>query len=111
MNSVQVRIQNFGRFLNPFITDEVVRVGRSPIRKLSRNDRLVGPAMQAFEHGIIPEGLGLGIAAALRFDYAGDPEAVEIQKSIQEHGLKYTIRKYTQIPEDHPLFQLVMNVK
>ncbi len=29
------------RFSNPFITDEVTRVGRSPIRKLGPNDRLV----------------------------------------------------------------------
>ena len=33
-----------GRFANPFITDDVTRVGRSPVRKLKSNDRLVGPA-------------------------------------------------------------------
>ncbi|HJV45195.1 MAG TPA: mannitol-1-phosphate 5-dehydrogenase [Bacillota bacterium] len=96
------------RFQNPFISDELIRVGRSPIRKLSPNDRLVGPAMQAFEHGITPIHLAKGIAGALLFDYPGDPEAVEIQNSIREVGMEETIRKYTQIPVDHPLFSIVM---
>ena len=38
-----------GRFANPFISDDVTRVGRSPVRKLKFNDRLVGPATQYVE--------------------------------------------------------------
>lgn len=96
------------RFRNPYISDELTRVGRSPIRKLSPQDRLVSPAVQAFEYGYTPKNLATGIAAALLFDYAGDPEAVEIQASLKEVGLKNTIQKYTQIPSTHPLFQLVI---
>ena len=96
------------RFRNPFISDELTRVGRSPIRKLSPQDRLVSPAVQAFEYGYTPKNLATGIAVALLFDYAGDPEAVEIQASLKEVGLENTIQKYTQIPSTHPLFQLVI---
>lgn len=39
------------RFRNPALTDEVSRVGRSPLRKLSPNDRLVSPALQAYDRG------------------------------------------------------------
>lgn len=31
------------RYQNPKLTDQVTRVGRTPIRKLQKNDRLVGP--------------------------------------------------------------------
>jgi mannitol-1-phosphate 5-dehydrogenase len=96
------------RFQNPHISDELTRVGRSPIRKLSPQDRLVSPAVQALDYDFMPEHLATGIAAALLFDYPEDPEAVEIQNSLREIGLEKTIEKYTQIPSDHPLFKLVL---
>ncbi len=40
------------RFANVRLKDAVVRVGRSPIRKLSQSDRLVGPALQARDLGL-----------------------------------------------------------
>jgi len=96
------------RFQNYYISDEVIRVGRSPIRKLSPADRLVGPALQAFEYGIEPVGLSIVIAAALLFNHPDDGEAVEIQKCIAENGIEQTMTKYTGIRADHPLFQMVV---
>lgn len=95
------------RFQNHYISDEVTRVGRSPIRKLSVKDRLVGPALQALEYNITPSALSIVIAAALLFDYSEDPEAVEIQNYKQEHGIEATITKYTQITKEIPLFKLI----
>ncbi|MDF2634822.1 MAG: Mannitol-phosphate 5-dehydrogenase [Pelosinus sp.] len=95
------------RFQNSYISDEVTRVGRSPIRKLSAQDRLVGPALQALDYGITPNALSVVIAAALLFDSHDDPDAVEIQKYIQEKGLKKTISNYTGISNESPLFQLI----
>lgn len=96
------------RFLNPHLTDEVVRVGRSPIRKLSPNDRLVRPALQLFERGIEPVQLAEVMAAALLFDYPDDPEAQEIQANIQANGLHDTIGNYTSIGSEHPLHRTII---
>lgn len=96
------------RFQNYYITDEVTRVGRSPIRKLSPKDRLVGPALQALKYDINPWALSLVIASALLFDYSEDPEAVEIQSYKQENGLEETIIKYTGITTDVPLFKMIV---
>lgn len=96
------------RFRNPYLTDEVARVGRSPIRKLSPNDRLVRPALQAFELGITPNHLALAMAAALLFDNPEDPEAVELQSSIQAVGLSRAVTEYTGIPENHPVHALIL---
>jgi mannitol-1-phosphate 5-dehydrogenase len=96
------------RFLNPCISDDVTRVGRSPIRKLSATDRLVGPAVQAIKYGIEPQHLALGIAAAFRFDYAHDPEAVALQTQIKEQGIKETIRNITGLAHDHVLFTMIL---
>ncbi|GAB2674131.1 mannitol-1-phosphate 5-dehydrogenase [Paenibacillus thermoaerophilus] len=91
------------RFRNPYLTDEVVRVGRSPIRKLSPNDRLVRPAMTAYSYGIDVPHLANAIAAALLFDYEGDPEAAQLQLTLKEQGIHKTLFTYTEIPESHPL--------
>lgn len=96
------------RFKNPYISDEVTRVGRSPIRKLSAKDRLVGPALQALEYGITPSALSLVIAAALLFDSKDDPEAAEIQSHIKENGIEAAIQKYTGISSASPLFALIL---
>ncbi|WP_219835744.1 mannitol-1-phosphate 5-dehydrogenase [Paenibacillus sp. R14(2021)] len=98
-----------GRFLNPFLTDEVVRVGRSPIRKLAPNDRLVRPAMMAFELGMDTANLSGAMAAALRFDHEGDPEAVELQQAIRESGPSWALTKYTGLSADHPVHMAALS--
>lgn len=96
------------RFTNPYLTDEVVRVARSPIRKISPNDRLIRPAIRAYELGISTYHLAAAVAAALRFDYKDDPESVELQKSLRRNGLHSTIRQYTGIHENHPFHRHVV---
>ncbi|MBO0960528.1 mannitol-1-phosphate 5-dehydrogenase [Neobacillus sp. MM2021_6] len=95
-----------GRFSNAYIIDEVTRVGRSPIRKLGPNDRLVSPARQYVEvTGKQPEHLLKGIAAALLYDFQGDEEAVHVQTVIKEQGVEAAIQKYTQLEPGSRLFQ------
>ena len=91
------------RFINPYLVDEVVRIGRSPIRKLSPNDRLVRPALLAYQYGMPVTHLTAAMAAALHFNHADDPEAAELQASIKELGLQAAITKYTGLDEQHPL--------
>ncbi|WP_419876196.1 mannitol-1-phosphate 5-dehydrogenase [Candidatus Pristimantibacillus sp. PTI5] len=91
------------RFINPYLVDEIARIGRSPIRKLSPNDRLVRPALLAYGYGIPVTHLTAAMAAALYFDYKDDPESVELQASLQENGLHATLAKYTGLDEKHPL--------
>ncbi|WP_127494707.1 mannitol-1-phosphate 5-dehydrogenase [Paenibacillus glycanilyticus] len=97
-----------GRFRNDQLTDEVTRVGRSPIRKLSPNDRLVKPALQAHEQGMRPVQLAKVMAAALHFVNADDPEAAELQQSIKDKGIGQTVSHYTSIPEGHPVYGLIL---
>lgn len=93
------------RFRNPYLTDEVSRVGRSPLRKLSPNDRLVRPATQAYEYGMETEHLAMGMAAACKFDVAEDPEAVELQGLIRQKGVAAALSQVTSLDESHPVLQ------
>ncbi|MEH7480008.1 mannitol-1-phosphate 5-dehydrogenase [Neobacillus drentensis] len=94
-----------GRFSNDYIVDEVTRVGRSPIRKLGPNDRLVSPARQYAEvFGTEPTFLLKGIAAALSYDVQSDEEAVQVQTIIREQGIDAAIGKYTELDATSILF-------
>ena len=97
-----------GRFANRFISDDVTRVGRSPLRKLKFNDRLVGPATQYVElFDETPTFLAMGIAAALRYDYLEDPEAKLIQETIQRQGVRHAIETFTGLKAGTALFTAI----
>lgn len=97
------------RFANPNLKDHIIRVGRSPIRKLSAGDRLVRPAMLAYQYGIPVPQLVSAIAAGLLFDYRKDPEAVKLQEELQRRGIRGVISHYMEIEEDHPLHQQIVD--
>ena len=97
------------RFKNPEISDEVTRVARGPKRKLSAGDRLVSPATQLIENGRKPVALAKVIAAALKFDYAEDKEAVEVQDFIKANGIDAAITHFTGVTPYSKLFALVKN--
>jgi mannitol-1-phosphate 5-dehydrogenase len=71
------------RFTNPHLVDEVTRVGREPLRKLGRNDRFIGPAVDHVAYvGSVPQALLAAVGAALRFDAPGDTQSVELQRLL-----------------------------
>lgn len=88
------------RFANPYLVDEVDRVGRQPIRKLGANDRLIKPLLGTIEYGTENKTLLKGIAAALKYTSESDPQAIELQTSLQEHGIKETLAHYTGLDKN-----------
>ena len=74
------------RFGNIALGDQVVRVGRDPVRKLSPDDRLVGAVKFAMSQGIFPENVCKGIAAGLLFNPPDDPTAPRVQEIIKNKG-------------------------
>ena len=78
------RAKTLERFSNPAIDDSVERVGRQPLRKLSRHERFVSPAAEIAEAGGSAVALLGAMAAALRFDAPGDEEAVKLQGMLRD---------------------------
>lgn len=97
------------RFKNPYLNDGVTRVGRSPIRKLGPEDRLVRPAVQAQKAGLSFDYLAKAMAAALHFDCQDDPEAVTIQAMIQEHGLFHALKEISNLDENNEITRTVVH--
>lgn len=96
------------RFRNPYLVDEVIRVGRSPKRKLSAADRLIRPASLALEHGLSVNHLVDAIVAALRYDEASDEEAVDIQKLIKDRGIDAAVTELTGLAVHSDLHRAIV---
>jgi len=89
----------FSRFTNPKLHDNVERVGRQPLRKLSKGDRLLGPTAMARDYGLPIDHLVRGIAAALLFDVKSDTQSVEMIGRINEIGIERAAAEYTGFEE------------
>ncbi len=91
------------RFSNPYLKDDVLRVGREPIRKLAPNDRLILPVLTAKGFSLPYDKILLAIGAALHFNNPEDPQSVELLASIASEGLEATVVKYTGLLPSDPL--------
>lgn len=98
------------RFANPALPDTVGRVGRQPLRKLSRHERFVGPAAAAAERGLSTSALVAAMAAALEFDVADDEQSVELQRRLREEEPATFTAGVTGLEPTHPLFASVEDV-
>ncbi len=96
------------RFENTVLGDTILRLGRDPIRKLGRTDRLIGAALNALAEGVTPVHLVTGIAAALKFNHPEDPLAAELQAKLHGYGLARTLSEVSELPAGEPLAEMVM---
>lgn len=101
---------SIARLANPDLPDTALRVGRGPLRKLGRDDRLIGPAAQLAERGLPRDALLRAVGAALRFDVPTDPESVELQRILRESTPAEALRRVTGIAVDHPLHDRLLAV-
>jgi mannitol-1-phosphate 5-dehydrogenase len=92
------------RFRNPALPDTVWRVGRQPLRKLSRHERFVGPAAEAAERGLSVDALVAAMGAALAFDDSEDAESVDLQRMLRDRDAASVTASVTGLERDHPLF-------
>ncbi len=95
------------RFGNRAVPDPVVRVGADPIRKLRKDDRLVGAALYCLENGCPADGIVAGICKALKFDPAEDAAAQTLQQDLKTLGLDAVMEKYMGLAPDSALAGLV----
>jgi mannitol-1-phosphate 5-dehydrogenase len=95
------------RFRNPALIDTVQRVGRQPLRKISRHERFIGPAAMAAERGLSSDALVAAVAAALEFDDTDDEQSVELQRLLRAEEADSFTALTTGLDPEHPLFAAV----
>ncbi|MDY3049485.1 MAG: mannitol-1-phosphate 5-dehydrogenase [Rothia sp. (in: high G+C Gram-positive bacteria)] len=101
------------RFANPDLPDTTERVGRSPLRKISRHERFVGPAAELAELGRPTQALVTTLGALLDFKVEEDPESVELQGLLEQvRSGQLTAADLTQqltgLEPEHPLYPALL---
>ncbi|MFI3256140.1 MAG: mannitol-1-phosphate 5-dehydrogenase [Psittacicella sp.] len=97
------------RFKNPFLLDEVTRVGRDPVRKLGANDRLVKPLLGTIEYGLNHDYLLKAIAITLHFRNEEDPAAKQVADIIEKDGILSAIKQLTSLT-DEVILEKIVNI-
>ncbi|RRN06254.1 mannitol-1-phosphate 5-dehydrogenase [Bibersteinia trehalosi] len=95
------------RFANPYLNDDVNRVGREPIRKLSENDRLIKPLRGTLEYGLPHTNLVKGAVMALHYRNEEDPQAVELAEFIAKNGVEQAVHHYTGLSDETVIAEIV----
>ena len=89
------------------IVDFIERNARDPLRKLGPDDRLVGSARLAYDYGIKPENLCVGIAAAIYYTNDADEFALKLRQMREEHGVDYVIENICKLDVNGEIAQLI----
>lgn len=87
------------RFKNKNVSDDVTRVGRSPIRKLGPEERLIKPIGELVKLGLPVNSLLEVVAAALSFAYPDDVESVKLKQFIDSNGVESAITHFTGLED------------
>ncbi len=98
------------RFENPYLHDDVERVGRQPLRKLGAGDRLIKPLQGCLDYGLCHDNLVKGIAAAMQYHSEQDPQAQEWAALLEEFGPRAALSRVSGLEEDSKVVEQVVNV-
>ncbi|PSL45888.1 D-mannitol 1-phosphate 5-dehydrogenase [Salsuginibacillus halophilus] len=89
-----------GRFQTPELNDQITRVGRQPMRKLGKEERLISPYVQLHEAGIEAPHLQRTIAYALLYNDAEDEESQLITERLHREPAFEVISAVTGLQDE-----------
>ena len=92
---------------NPILRDTIDRVGGNPIRKLRRDDRLIGSALLCRKNGIMPYYLSIAIAGGFMFTNPEDSASVELQDFLNVYDIKKAINRFCSLHYEVDMIQQI----
>ncbi len=97
----------FNRYTNTALNDPLDRIARDPIRKLARNDRLVGAAAFCMEQGVNCPQICKLIRDACAYEIADDEPGADRWKAWQKEGIEAVLAGVTGLDPSHALVRLI----
>lgn len=99
------------RFENPFIVDEVIRVARTPIRKLGFDERFIRPIRELKERGLPYSYLLQTVAYVFSYKDETDEQSVELQTLLAEKPLEEVVRTVTGLNDQELIDEIINTVE
>lgn len=96
-----------GLIENPYMWDDLLRLGADSLRKLGPDDRLVGAARLSLKHGGRPEAIAKAIRMGFLYEN-GDEGTQRVRRVYREKGLKGALEEICGLSPDEPLHQMVL---
>lgn len=96
------------KYTDRTINDQIERNANDSRRKLSKEERLVGPALLCLKYGRKPYAYAKAIAAAFYYNGSNDEGTREVQETVNQNGIETAIKKYSSIDETSELYNLIL---
>ncbi|MDN2453146.1 mannitol-1-phosphate 5-dehydrogenase [Lactobacillus sp. UCMA15818] len=97
-----------GRFENKYLSDDIARVGRTPIRKLGYDERFIRPIREAKDRGLSYEALLETVGMIYTFDEPNDTESQDLKKLIVDKPIADVVAQTTGL-DDHELVTQIVS--
>jgi mannitol-1-phosphate 5-dehydrogenase len=98
------------RFSNPALIDEIPRIARQPLRKLSYHERLIKPLRGALEYGLPNTHLVQATAAALAYRHPDDPDTLKLEEELSKPNMFRAIQTITGLGKEDGQDQLISQI-
>lgn len=89
------------------IVDYIERNARDPMRKLGKDDRLVGSARLCLEYGVKPDSLSVAIACAMHYDEPTDEFSLQLKALRENEGYDAILEKVCSLEPNGELGRLI----
>lgn len=84
-------------FKNPYISDSIQRVARTPIRKLGYDERFVRPILELADLKLAYNRLIQVVGMILCYRDSEDEQSLELQTMLQEMRVEATLKEVTKL--------------
>lgn len=95
------------RFKNPYISDDISRVARTPIRKLGYNERFIRPIRELKEYNLKYNELIYVVGVILKYNDSDDVQSTELKTMISNNNLEDVIANITELDDSSLVEEIV----
>ncbi|MGM0218491.1 mannitol-1-phosphate 5-dehydrogenase [Enterococcus sp. AZ126] len=95
-----------GRFENPYISDGVDRVARTPIRKLGYDERFIRPIRELKDRNLTYTNLMDVVAMILSYNDPADTESVKLQNLLKEKDVVEVVKEVTGLTDNELITEI-----
>lgn len=96
------------RFANPYISDDISRVARTPIRKLGYNERFIRPIREAAARHLPVEALIQTVAKMLVYRDDSDEESRQLETLLKGRSIEEVIHEVTGLTDENVIQEIVV---